>query len=54
LHIIGKPEKYLRLIRGPPWMSHFHEIRALIPKVIRELVSRISANPTFRGCKVFP
>jgi hypothetical protein len=35
-------------------MSHFHEIRALISKLIHEPFSWISANPAFRGCKVFP
>jgi hypothetical protein len=43
----------LKLIKIPSWMFHFHETGALIPRAIRELISRISANPTFWGCKVF-
>jgi hypothetical protein len=31
----------------------FHEIELFIPKVTHKLISRTSANPTFRGCKVF-
>jgi hypothetical protein len=44
----------LKLIKIPSWMFHFHETGALIPRAIRELISRISANPTFWGCKFFP
>jgi hypothetical protein len=35
-------------------MFYFHKTGVLIPRVIRELISRVSANPTFRGYKVFP
>jgi hypothetical protein len=52
-HIVWKREKHLKLIRIPSWMFHFHETGVLIPRVIREFISRISANPTFQGCKVF-
>jgi hypothetical protein len=41
-------------VRFPMQTSRFHETGIIIPMMIHELISRISENPTFRGCKVFP
>jgi hypothetical protein len=41
-------------VRFPTRTSRFHETGIIILMMINELISRISANPTFRGCKVFP
>jgi hypothetical protein len=49
-----KTWKHLKLIRIPSWMIRFHKTGIIIPIMICELTSRISANPTFWGCKVFP
>jgi hypothetical protein len=52
-HITWMAEKHLELVKIPSWMFPFHETDVFIPVVIHELISRISATPTFRGYKVF-
>jgi hypothetical protein len=48
-----KAWKHLRIIRISSWTFPFHETGVFTPRVIHELISQISANLTFRGCKVF-